>query len=241
VHLGRWADGSAALRRLLSHPEATAQARAEAHSVLGELELAAGRFRRARRHFAAAIGLRPHAPAAYVRYAAAVEADPDADARKGCAALRRAIRIDPYEPAYFAALGRLVLRMGDDKRAYRAFRRAARLRPDSLPVLADVVDGFVLTGRDDEARRTILAARFRAPNDAAIIGLWNRFRFDCLRREQMQAGRGASLARQAILPFPEPTSAGVSDDASPGVIRADRRSRPTPHVLRLFGNPRQTR
>ncbi|HKA07408.1 MAG TPA: hypothetical protein VKD71_09140 [Gemmataceae bacterium] len=236
--VGRIREARQALRRLLGQPEVQTQSRADAHCLLGELDLAAGRCRPARRHFAAAIGLRPYRPEAYVLYAEAVEADPDGDLRKGCAALRRAICIDSHEPAYPAALGRLAARTGDHKLAWRAFRRAARLQPESLSVLADVVAGFVSIGREAEARQVILAARFRAPKDAGVIELWNRFRFDRLRRELARSGR---VARQSILPFPELRNAGVAAGVGAAVIRVDHRSRPAPHLLRLFGRSRPTR
>src|SRR5262245_54978316 len=114
---GRNREARQALRCLLRQSEVQTQTRADAQYLLGEMELAAGRYRQARRHFAAAIGLRPYRPEAYVRYAEAVEADPDGHLRKGCAALKRAICIDPQEPAYPTILGRLAARMGDDKLA----------------------------------------------------------------------------------------------------------------------------
>jgi len=240
--LGRATDARAALRRLLRQPDVSLKAKAEAHELLGEIELARGRFRRARRHFATAVGLQPFVARTYLRYAAAVEADPDADPRKARAALRRAIDIDPAEPGYWTALGRLELRSGNRRRTVRAFRRAARLNPDSTAVLAEIVDGLVAAGREREARCVLTAARFRAPRDLGIVQLYNQFRFDCLRRRQARLGRDHDEA--AILPFPERTVAPASGDASPVVIRVDQRSRPRPHILRLMSrpeNPRQAR
>jgi tetratricopeptide (TPR) repeat protein len=238
LDVGHDREARQALRRLLRQPEVQTQVRADAHCLLGELDSVAGRYRSARRHFAAAIGLRPYLPEAYVRFAEAVEADPDADLRKGCAALRRAICIDPHDAAYPAALGRLAARLGDWKLARRAFRRAARLRPESLTVLAEVVAGFVSIGQEAEARQVILAALFRAPRDAGVIDLWNRFRFDRLRRELARSG---GVVRQSILPFPESMNAAVAGGVGAAVIRVDRHSRPAPHVLRLFGRSRPTR
>lgn len=238
LDVGHSREARQSLRRLLDQPEVQTQARAEAHYLLGELDLGAGRYRHARRHFAAAIGLRPYRSEAYVRYADAVEADPDGNLRKGYAALKRAICVDPHEPTYPAALGRLAARMGDFKLARRAFRRAARLRPESLTVLAEIVAGFVSIGREAEARQVIVAARFRAPRDAGVIELWNRFRFDRLRSE---LARSSDAPRQMILRFPEPRVVGVVGGASAAVVRVDRHSRPAPHVLRLFGRSRPMR
>lgn len=231
---GRVRAARAMLRRLLSQAEVPSASQAEANRELGDLELAAGRFRRARRYFAAAIGLRPYVAELYLRYAVAVEADPKADPRKGLAALRRVICLEPREPSYWTARGRLAIRCGDLKQARRAFRRAARLRPEKVAVLAEIVDGFFATGRENEARRVLIAARFRAANDAGIAQLWSQFRFDCLRLEQARAGRGARGGADMILPFPEPVVSSGPAEGPTVVIRADRISRPRPHLLRLF-------
>jgi predicted Zn-dependent protease len=232
--MGRARAARVTLRRLLRQPEVPSASQAEANRVLGDLEFAAGRFRRARRYFAAAIGLRPYVAELYLRYAAAVEADPKANPRKGLAALRRAICVEPQEPGHWTARGRLALRAGDTKQARVAFRRAAGLRPETVTVLAEIVDGFVAMGREDEARRVLIAARFRAPNDAGIAQLWNQFRFDCLRLEQARSSRGARAGADTILPFPEPVASCSPVEGRSVVIRADRVSRPRPHVLRLF-------
>jgi predicted Zn-dependent protease len=240
--LGRATDARAALQRLLRQPDVLLKAKAEAHELLGEIELARGRFRRARRHFATAIGLQPFVARTYLRYAAAVEADLDANPRKARAALRRAIDIDATEPGYWTALGRVELRSGHRGRALRAFRHAARLSPGSTAVLAEVVDGLVGAGREREAHAVLTAAWFRAPRDAGIIQLYNQFRFDCTQRRQARIGRDPD--ESAILPFPERTVAPAAVDASPVVIRVDQRSRPRPHILRLMSrpeNPRQAR
>jgi tetratricopeptide (TPR) repeat protein len=234
VTIGRVRAARAMLRRLLTRPEVPSTSQAEANRVLGDLECAAGRFRRARRYFAAAIGLRPYVAELYLRFAAAVEADPKANPRKGLAALRRAICLEPQEPGHWTARGRLALRAGDTKQARAAFRRAARLHPETVTVLAEIVDGFVATGRENEARRVLIAARFRAPTDAGIAQLWNQFRFDCLRLEQARAGRGARSGADMILPFPEPVVSSGPAEGPTVVIRADRISRPRPHLLRLF-------
>jgi predicted Zn-dependent protease len=234
IRMGCTRSARIPLQRLLSRPEAPMAAKADAHRLLGELEFAADRFRRARRHFAAAIGLRPYAAETYARYAAAVEADGNADPRKGLTALRRAICVEPREPLYWTARGRLALRFGDLKQALRAFRRAARLRPTNWLALAEIIDGFVALGRESEARKVLVAARFQAPNDAGIAQLWNRFRFDCVRAEQVRAGRGARAGSDMILPFPEPVASTVPVEGRSVVIRADRVSRPRPHVIRLF-------
>jgi Flp pilus assembly protein TadD len=229
--IGRNVDARRHLERLLSTSEITPHHRAEAHSLLGEIEFGLGRFRQARRHFATLIGLRPYDTETCLRYADAVDADPDADPVKGWIARRRATRIDSFDSRCWTALGHSGLRIGDRKRALKAFRRAARLRPERLDTLVELIDGFDGLGRPSEGRAILTAARFRSPNDAGVLALWNRFRFDRAQRRQHAA---KCNAEPTILPFPGRQSTSTSE-AEPVVLRADRRSRPVPHLLRLFG------
>lgn len=232
-HAGQTTEAARLLRRLANQDEVRPSLRAAAHQLLGQMELDAVRFRRARGHFAAAIRLQPLEAESYFNYAAAVEADPDGEPRKAWAALRKAIGINSFEPRYWAALGRVALRMGERKRAVRAFRRAARLGPDTVELLGEVVNGFVALGRRRAAAALVTAARFRDPRNAALERLQNRFRFDRAREAQERARR--DVAGPAILPFPGRSAEPAAATATPGIVRVDRGSRPTPHVLRMFG------
>jgi predicted Zn-dependent protease len=241
VRLGRPRAARRLLHRLTRHTDAAPRARAEAHRLVSEIELAAGQFRRARRHLMAAIRLRRHADELYFEYARGVEADPEGNPRKAVAALRVAVGIDPYEARSWALLGRMAVEAGDRTLARKALRRAVRLRPEAAEILADVVKGFLDLGRPAEARAVLSAARFRAPHDAKITGLWNQFRFD-----QIAGQQRARMAtnRRAILPFPIQSTDVPVADGSPVVLRADRRSHSAPHVLRMFqvrSGPRRAR
>jgi tetratricopeptide (TPR) repeat protein len=243
IYVGQTTAPRRLLGRLTAQDGARATLRAAAHQLLGQLDVAAGNFRRARRHFAAAIKLQPFEAEQYARYAAAVEADPDADPRKGRAALRRALGIDCREPRYWAALGRAAARLGDRRRAVRAFRRAARLRPDTVEVLAEVVDGFLSVGRRRDAMRILTAARFRNPGDTGVEQLRDRVRFELLRRRQ-EVVRRTTTDGPVLLRFPGRAVDAGATAASPAIVRVDRGSRPTPHVLRMVGagpDPRQAR
>jgi tetratricopeptide (TPR) repeat protein len=234
LDVGQTSAAARLLRRLASQTELRVSLRAVAHQLMGQFELTAQRFRRARRHFAAAIRLQPHDAETYFRYAAAVEADPDGEPRKGWAALRRAVGINAFEPRYWAALGRAALRMGERKRAIRAFRRAAGLRPETVEQLAEIVTGFVSLGRRREAAAILTAARFRDPRNAALQQLQDRFRFERAREAQQMAHRRLA-GGSAILPFPGRTAGAGAAVATPCIVRVDRASRPAPHVLRMFG------
>jgi tetratricopeptide (TPR) repeat protein len=244
LDFGETAEARRLLGRLTGQGELRAGLRAVAHQLQGQLDLLAQRFRRARRHFAAAIRLQPFDAESYFRYAGAVEANPDANPRRGWMALRKAVDLNPVEPRYWAALGRTAVRLGDHTKAIRCFRRAARLRPERAEVLEEIVDGLVSLGRRREAAAVLNAARFRAPADPALRQTVNRFRFDLVRREQ-EAARGGSAGGPVVLHFPgRPAEPAAAPATSPTIVRVDRGSLPAPHVLRMFGadgGPRRAR
>ncbi len=233
--IGRTADARCVLRRLLAASDVAPPVRAEANSLLGELEFSLGNYRQARRHFAAVMGLRPYDTESCLRYADAVDADSNADPHKGWMARRRATRIDSFDSRCWSALGQSGLRIGDRKRALRAFRRAARLRPERVETLTELVDGFMTLGHTRDAAAVLNCARFRCPHDSGIRALWNRFRFDILRMEQNSRRDQSDLSECTVLPFPGRTSNAASECGQPVVLRADRRSRTAPHLLRLLG------
>jgi cytochrome c-type biogenesis protein CcmH/NrfG len=239
IQVGRPADARRLLGRLVRQPELAPSLRAEALRQLAMIATAAAQCRRARRLLAAAIRLRRHADELYVEYARAVEADPDGDPRLAVKALRRAVGIDPFEPRSWAALGSAAARAGDRTLARKAFRRAVRLGTDNIDTLGEIVDGLVALGRVRDARAVLTAARFRNPADAGLVGLWDRFRFSLAACGQRRARTG-----RGILPFPVPEARPITPATDGVVLRADRKSTPAPHLLRLLGrraDPRRAR
>lgn len=232
LRLGQSAEARRLFRRLLGHTDLSKRLRADVLSHLAGIEFDAGRFRRARRLLTTAIRLCRHADELYVEYARAASADPDADPRLAVRALRRAVGIDPSESRSWAALGSAAVKAGEDALARKAFRCAARLRPEQADLLQEIADGLIAIGRVGEARELLVAARFRAPTDAAITAVWDQFRFSETARRQRRGQNDGT----AILPFVmiEHQTAD-SQPADAVVLRADRKSFPAPHLLRMFG------
>jgi tetratricopeptide (TPR) repeat protein len=241
VRLGQLAEGRELLQILLAGEDAPLAARAKARCLLGEMEFNAGHFRNARRHYAAAMSLRPYDAEACLAYYRAIHADPDANPNKGYAACRRATKIDPTEPRFWTALGHSAIHAGQPFRAIKAFRRAAKLQPETQDVLADVIDGFISLGRTEEAIAVLSAARFRSPKNPSLARLQERLGFEIARRNQERKRSESENPDDAVLSFSgRPTEAATSPN--PLIVRADRRSRSIPHVLRMFGmrsGPRQ--
>jgi tetratricopeptide (TPR) repeat protein len=235
LDLGHPTEARALLVRLIDRPELADEMKAEAHRLLGEIAFHGQRFRRARRHFREAICLQPRVAETYVSFALAVETDPDANPVRAWKALRRAVRLNPDEPRYWTAFGQIALRLRKPHAALEAFRQASNLGPDRVSTIADIVDGFLCLGREDEARSLLLTIHFRHPHDASVAGLWDRFRFESTRRRQ--ARRDESTA---VLAFPGRT--GETKSPAAGVIRTDRFSMAGAHLFRLVGfDPKRAR
>jgi tetratricopeptide (TPR) repeat protein len=240
VRIGRKADARRLLRNVSRQSNPSHRLRADAFCLLAEIELDAGRFRRARRHLAAAIRLRRHADELYVAYSRAVQADPNADPRLAVKAMRRAVGIDPFEPRSWAALGTAALNSGDTLLACKAFRRAARLRPDDFDTLSEIADGFLNLDLEGDARAVLTAARFRHSHRADLIALVDRVNFTHALRRQRQSTDRAGAG--AILPFPIRPAELPDTELPPVDLRVDRAHNPRPHLFRLFGRqsgPRQ--
>ena len=231
VRVGNTHDARHLLNRVLATTGLSNRVRSDILRLMATIELAVGEFRRARRRLAAAIRLRRHADDLYVEYARAVSADPDGDPRLAVTALRRAVGIDPFEAASWAALGTAAVRAGEVSLARKAFRRAAGLRPDAVDTLNEIVDGLVDLGLEVRARSVLAAARFRSPADAGVLAAWNRFRFLMAQRRQRQA----TTDEPTVLPFPGQHREPTAMPGPPVVLRADRQSASTPHLLRMFG------
>ena len=231
VRVGRPTDARRLLRGVLADTMLSKPVRSDVLRMVADIEAAAGRFRRARRLLAAAIRLRRHADELYVEYARVVSADPDGDPRLAVKALRRAVGIDPFEPASWAALGTAAARAGDTGLAGKAFRRAARLRPESVTTLNEIADGFLDLNRVADAQAVLTAARFRAPKDATVATAWDRLRFRIAQRRQSRAAVGEAT----VVPFPGGRSEPARVSGEPRVLRADRQSSSSPHLLRMVG------
>jgi hypothetical protein len=155
-------------------------------------------------------------------------------------AMRRAVGIDPFEPRSWAALGTAARLAGDAGLARKAFRRAARLRPDEIDTLTEVTDGLVALGLEGDARSVIAAARFRLNGRADAAGLCNRVKF--LLAANHQRDEKVTDEPATLLPFPLRPAGTEAKDHSPVILRADRHSGSRPHLLRFFGrrsDPRQ--
>jgi Flp pilus assembly protein TadD len=221
---GRRADALALLTTLLARPDLPAGPRAKAHRLAAALHLQADRFAAARRHLLAAAKLEPGNADTQYQLGIAFGDDPYGCDERAARRFRRATRLDPENPVYWAALGRAAVRVNKDRFALRALRKAVALAPADAAVLTVVIEALREAGRGRVAWKVVCNARFLAPADTDLRRLWERVRFDraCARQMVPNAATGAS----AVLPF-------VCVVGEGRVVRRDGGSQPTPHFRRL--------
>src|SRR5262245_29785423 len=104
--LGRFTDAARVLNRLAAFRDLPADAAEEAQARLAELSLKRHRFRRARRHLAAALSHRPDSARYHFLLASALRADEQPDYERAAQHYRRSLEIEPDQVKCHGDYGR---------------------------------------------------------------------------------------------------------------------------------------
>jgi tetratricopeptide (TPR) repeat protein len=174
---------------------------------LAELHLKARRFKRARRHLAAALDHQPECARYHYLMGAACHAEPEGDRGRATEHYRRALELDPEYRKCLADSGLLLLEMGQTEEGLARLRRAQELAPGDVRVLGKLVKGLLGAGRAEEARRALREALFRDRRNPRLNKLWNDFQFQELRRRQESeraVRTGEETDGPVLLPFVRP-------------------------------------
>jgi len=201
----------------------------EVQSRLAEILVKRGRFRRARRHLAAALAHQPENPHYHHLMATAVDADVHGEPARALEHWRQALQIDPTQARYLSDFGLLAVREGQVEEGLTALRQAHELAADDPAVLAKVTEGLCQAGLCEEARTILRAALFRNSRSVAVRQLWNAFQFNQLRAQQ-EAARQQHLANTPdeepmLLPFVRPAPGSMPARSGGRIIRRDRTGR----------------
>ncbi len=216
------------LQRLAGLPELPPAVAEEAQVRLAELQLGRSRYRRARRHLKIALLYQPDSARYHYLMGTALSADEKADPRRAAEHYRKALELEPDQPACLRAYGLVALQVGQTEAGVQALYRAVELQPDDPAALGDLVEGLMQLGRNDEARGVLLAAQFRHARDRRFQQLWHDFQFRLLHDQQRaqrhaQAEHAAADEGSMLLPFVRPECATLGRR-----IRRDAASSPKP-------------
>jgi Flp pilus assembly protein TadD len=226
---GRTADAARLLARVVAVGELPAGELAEAHRQLAGLQLRNGRHAKARRHLRAAAALDPKHAATFFHLGVACETDPYGSDRLAAKCYRRATKLDPLNALYRAHLARAAVRVNRDGVAMKAIDEAVKLALTDAAVLTVIVEALRECGRLNTATRIVTKARFLAPNDAKVLAVWNRVRFEAVRAAQHADRKPRMTTSPHVLPFVRVVAA----DGQKHVVRRDAGSAAAPHVMRF--------
>lgn len=205
AHLGRPQDALNNLTRLLTMRKISRQVVRRARTLMGELHLNAERFRSARRALREALKIDPeHARSRYL-LGLAIERDINAEPKHAVRHFRAVLRAKPNHPRTLAALGRVAFRLNRVGLALKYLRQAHALRPDDQSILESYCDVLYQEERFAEARKVLIAVRFRKPNDQVITRLWGELLSARLMSRKrvvaLPAGVEATIP-PVLIPFP---------------------------------------
>jgi len=202
---GRLREALRLLTRLAGFRQLPADAAEQTQARLAELQLKRRKFKRARRHLAAALQHAPDAARYHYWMATALAHDRDADLERAADHYRRSLELDPTPVKCQSEYGLLQVRLGQTEEGLARLRQAAEQAPDDADAVAKLAKGLRLAGRTDEAAAALRAALFRNPRAPRFRKLWNEYQFQQLRQGQDRA-RVRRAMRQpdegpVILPF----------------------------------------
>jgi tetratricopeptide (TPR) repeat protein len=240
--LGRRDDAYNVLIRLTDLKELPDYAAVEVAIRLGEDQLRRGKSKRARRYLNIALDIQPDNGRSHYLMARAFDLGAAPNVRQALEHYRVAVELEPEQPAWLCRYGLLLARLGRSREALAKLRHTATIAPDNVPILKRVVEGMRLANAADEARRFLLAARFRNPRDRRVLGLWMDFQFQQLRKKQETAlPRIVQVAvRPVLLPFVRPKVKAKATRSGDKRVRLDEASgTPPPRGILRVRRPDQ--
>lgn len=232
---GRLREALRLLTQLAGFRTLPADAAERTQARLAELQLKRRKFKRARRHLAAALQHAPDEARYHYHMATALAHDSDGDLERAAEHYRRSLELDPTPVKCQYEYGLLQVRLGETEEGLDRLRRAVEQAPADVDAVAKLAKGLRLSGRTDEAGAALRAALFRNPRLPRFRKLWNEFQFAQLRQQQDVVRVRRSAARRkdepVILPFVRPL------DKTPAPMEGPRSDEPAtvapPHRLRV--------
>jgi tetratricopeptide (TPR) repeat protein len=199
---GQISQALSSLRRLARFPDLPADVAEEVQARLGEFWLRRRRFRRARRHLAAALGYRPDSPRYHFLLGLALHHDPAGDLARAARHYRRSLHLSPRQPRCLAEAGLLAITRGREDEGLDLLRRAAALAPADAGIVGKFARGLGQCGRPNEGLRAVRAALFRQPRCPRLRRLWVDLELSGLhRRQEMARAHAARGDEPVLLPF----------------------------------------
>ena len=194
---GRTRDALKLFTRLSTFRDLAPAISEEVRARLADLLIADKQFAKARRILSVLMCSRPNEARHFYRFARALHRDQKADPHRAAKYYKQALDLDPAQPRWWSAYGKLLAEIGRAPEAVAAHKRGLELAPNEPALIARMVEALCLDDRSDEARHLLLESRFRNPRDPRFRKLWNDFQFS--QAAESQGPR--SQSEPVILPF----------------------------------------
>ncbi len=223
---GRLREAVRLLTRLAGFRELPAEVAEQTQARLAEVHLKRRKFKRARRHLAAALQHAPEEARYHYLMATALVHDVDGDLERAADHYRRSLELDPEPVKCQSEYGLLQVRLGQTEEGLERLRGAVDQAPADADAVAKLAKGLRLSGRSEEAGAALRAALFRNPRVLRFRKLWNEFQFQQLRQRQDQERLRRTAARRqdnaVILPFVRPTEQPSAPNVEPKSLGTER-------------------
>ncbi|MCS6852696.1 MAG: tetratricopeptide repeat protein [Gemmataceae bacterium] len=236
--LGRLVDALRVLSSLVRLRELPTEVAEEAHRRLGLIQLRRRRFRRARRHLAVALTYRPDCGEYHYWMAQALQGGAGAEPARALEHYRRALALEPTQASWWADYGMLAVQEGEAETGLQAVRHAVELAPDDPAIARRLAEALCLAEQPEEARRALRQAMFRNSGDRRFRQVYDEFRYQQTRRQQLRCRRRSRRSEEdngpVLLPFAPPEGGAARvfrQDAGGGL--------PRPHPPRHAGQSRR--
>lgn len=182
--LGRAQDANNVLSRLLAFRTLPPEVACQAQVTLAEIQLRARKYKRARRHLAAALQVDAANPRLHYLMANACREEDQGNLRRASIYYARSLELDADDVRCRGEYGLVLIHLGRTEEGLEHLARAQREAPHDLEVLERRLRGLRRAGRIDEARHLLQQSRFQFPRQPRFEKLARDFQFQILRQDQ---------------------------------------------------------
>lgn len=214
---GRRRDARNLLKRLVKFRDLPRSTAESCHAQLAELYLENNDYRKARRHLAILMCLRPSQGKYFYQFATSLHRDPHGDFERGAKYYQQALDCDPTKSQWWSGYGQLLIEIGRTNDAIDALSHAHELDEHDPVIVGRLVEALCLNDQDLEAREMLRVARFEHPRDQRFRKLWNDFQFQNAVKVQ-QADRAED---PVLLPFVRIANKSETGNGSRKILRID--------------------
>jgi len=175
----------------------------EARDRMTQLYRKQKNYRLARRALAKTAHQHPDSADLHYKMARLIEKDYHCDPKRAKVHFLRALRLEPKNSRYLSGFGMYSIHFGCRDRGLRALRKAYRLDPDNALVMKRYIKVLQQLHLLKEARRVLLASRFRLGKHEWFQQLFNEHQHTVIRLRQKKNRQTEPLETVSprILPF----------------------------------------